>query len=415
MYLNNIKTHILVVNSNDRNKSLYQKSNKFIYELPNDYKNITEIELINAYIPKSGYNIDSTNNTLDIKIINMNNNNSYNQRLIIPNGNYNEDQIINTNNLHVALNNIFKKFCLFNRSINNVIGCIFNHINNKYYFYINLNSNLTIHENSGPTSNYSKCFYFEFNFKGKDIVYDKYIVENFNNKIKTKKLIELKYDDYKCSSVGNTLGFLPKLYNNIIDISFNYFINNNLSNIIITFKNLTDLVKFYDLIILNNNLLNKSIYLVYNNEHFIIDLNINSVKLLDINYTNFDLCLQVYPLKDSNLNNLNLGNNVGKLFLPIISDNVVCFETDQYIMLDIPELMRYHSRSKVIQNAFVKIPLSRDFKMFEVTKPYGNLKIFRPPKGRLSKLNISFYRNNGQLYDFNGKELTLIFAITTKI
>lgn len=54
----------LVVDSSTRNTTVYPDPGSYTLELVKDYRDIVSIELVSAVIPKSGYGVKATNNTL---------------------------------------------------------------------------------------------------------------------------------------------------------------------------------------------------------------------------------------------------------------------------------------------------------------------------------------------------------------
>jgi len=78
---NNLITDILIVDSRDRNYTIYPDPHEYIYFLEKEYRNIVEIELVQAFIPNSGYTITDNNNQIIL-----------NETIVsISNGDYNED------------------------------------------------------------------------------------------------------------------------------------------------------------------------------------------------------------------------------------------------------------------------------------------------------------------------------------
>lgn len=63
-----IGQHIFVVDSRQRNCKYYPSPSSYSIPIPQVFKNITSIELKGCIIPKSSYNIHSTNNRLDFSI-----------------------------------------------------------------------------------------------------------------------------------------------------------------------------------------------------------------------------------------------------------------------------------------------------------------------------------------------------------
>ena len=59
-----IQQDFVVVDSRLRDHDVYPSPNRYRFMLPTEYHNITEIELVTAEIPKSGYNINAGNNVI---------------------------------------------------------------------------------------------------------------------------------------------------------------------------------------------------------------------------------------------------------------------------------------------------------------------------------------------------------------
>ena len=52
----------LVIDSRDRDYTLYPNSNKYRVEIPQEWKDVTSLELTLGQIPNTFYNVTSTNN-----------------------------------------------------------------------------------------------------------------------------------------------------------------------------------------------------------------------------------------------------------------------------------------------------------------------------------------------------------------
>ena len=62
------KEDYLVIDSRSRNQDSFPEPNDYQVELANEYRDILEIELLSANIPKSSYNINSANNTIHFDV-----------------------------------------------------------------------------------------------------------------------------------------------------------------------------------------------------------------------------------------------------------------------------------------------------------------------------------------------------------
>lgn len=61
-------THIFAVDSRQRDFKFYPDANNYDISIPNRYRNVTSIELKAAILPRSEYNINNSNNTIDLSI-----------------------------------------------------------------------------------------------------------------------------------------------------------------------------------------------------------------------------------------------------------------------------------------------------------------------------------------------------------
>ncbi len=89
----------------------------------------------------------------------------------------------------------------------------------------------------------------------------------------------------------------------------------------------------------------------------------------------------------------------------------------KYILIHILELDNLESHTSDVNKAFAKIILdveSGEVKYFKVNDDYPMIKYFSPPLGKLSTLSIQFKTYDGNFYNFNGHENSLMFRIITK-
>jgi hypothetical protein len=91
---------------------------------------------------------------------------------------------------------------------------------------------------------------------------------------------------------------------------------------------------------------------------------------------------------------------------------------EDYIIMKIENIDRAEGSNNVFRGAFAKLSVSEkshgSTKQLKVSD-FGSksIEIFNPYLGRLSKLKLSFYNQNGSLYDFRGLEHSLSFEIRT--
>ena len=125
-YPNKVEAHnessnIVVIDSNDRNKNIFNNSNNYTITFPSVFKDVSEIELISIYYKYSNYELDQSNN----KIFITNINNERDIEITIPKGNYKTDE------LESILSKVYS-----NLSLNYAILIKFSSILNRFYFII---------------------------------------------------------------------------------------------------------------------------------------------------------------------------------------------------------------------------------------------------------------------------------------
>lgn len=372
-------TSILIIDSRQRDKIKYPEPNDYVFELENPYKNIYEIELLNAYVSDSGYFINKYNNSLQLNldgnIIDIN----------IPIGDYFQNDNDDYINLDEHITNTFK-------SLNFDISCKYNYNLQKFIFF----------NGNDPDSTSSTFKNISLNFSDGEIkrevetsVGDK-VMESYNPK---------KYN-YINNSIGNILGFSANNFSNENVLTVKYEIKNN-KNIHLYFKNKID----YDFI-LSLGTLKEHYFKKFYLDSMIIDLGTfsNSAFIKSTNINNLSI-----EIEERNNTKTNTDLTEGKIHTNfIISDKVANFQKNNFLLLEINDFDRFDSISKNIQNSFAIIPLSDSIKYFDNTKNYGNLKIFKPILARLNKIHVKFRTFDGNLYDFNGKEHSIVLAISYK-
>ena len=125
----------LVIDSRDRDYLLYPNSNYYRVEIPQEWKDVTSIELTLAQIPNTFYNISSTNNTFYISS-SPDNISSIN----IPEGQYNNTTLIDTfNGKYGDLFIDFGQKLNFTRNPINLKLRIQSNMSNNQNFIYNLN------------------------------------------------------------------------------------------------------------------------------------------------------------------------------------------------------------------------------------------------------------------------------------
>ena len=359
---------IYVLDSRERNNILYPKSCDYRHKIDDEYKDVISVELIQAQIPNTGYNIHDGNNQLLIKDA------SGSSHVIkLTNGEYTNESLINY--LNGSKGNLFYK----------------SKDNSNQYFNFNLDTDTNLIKIQSNK-------HFTFN----NIDYNK--IESKTNILNNCERMNI--DDYfksiNFNSIDKTLGFKRKAYdssNNIdeclmfdcsklsinsvpINLSTNnYQIQTNTSNN-------CDLRSYYNI----------GDYLNINNNVYKITsiVNENTLQVFSINGT-------------TPLNNDDIDKNYY-----IEATNVFNLVCPDYVILDIPQFHLIKSEQTSIRDSFAIIPLDNKCKtVIDNTQSENKRKkYFNPPMPRLSNINIKFKRYDGSFYDFNGKEHLLVFKIT---
>ena len=357
----NISKH-LVIDSRDRDYSLYPNSNDYRVEIPQEWKDIVSIELTLAQIPNTFYNINSKNNVFYISespdnIFSIN----------IPEGQYNNKLLIDT--------------------LNGKYGDLFINFKSKLNFSRDpLNLKLRIESNRSLENE----FIYNLNY-----------------------LLNDNCSPCKLNSIDKTIGFINKQFESkMIDLSNIYVESGNITD---TGERSDQDYPLYKLIA------NKS----YNgiNVDFTSLFYVNDYFILNDSITNNKLSCQVYLIKNDNtiifevLDNDDptslsgcIFDNISVLYSPYIYQ----VENKPYVILKIRDTQILNSIGAA-NNAFTLIPLLNleNTVVNQATIPvHGVIKYFNPPQGKLLWLDIQFLNYDGSLFDFRGQENMLMFTIT---
>lgn len=97
------------------------------------------------------------------------------------------------------------------------------------------------------------------------------------------------------------------------------------------------------------------------------------------------------------------------------SDNQLNLYGENYLFLQINNFKTVENSSSNVKNIFAKISLDTNdnVKYFKNNDEYRIIKKFKPVLLRLDRLNISFLKYNGDFYDFNGVDHSLLFKVET--
>ncbi len=357
------KTIQLVIDSRDRNRKNYPNPNKYVLHLLDDIDNVTAVELIHAYIPSSGYNINESNNKINLTIGTTQN------EIVFNEGIYQiEDDTITETYLFNEINN-----SISDNSISN-LNITYSKLLNKSIFYTDFGKVNTTDE-------------IIFNFYGGDFNYDNHLGE-----IDTK---------YKKNTIGYTLGFDSQDIGFITTDTISY----NGSQIIGISKEIKELLPKNIINLIKDGSNETYIKLTTDTKNTIVKFSYSNLSInnaLNVSFVHGDALLT---------------STEYTIHLPyILSPGCVHLSEDPYILLHIRDLSIYDSRDKNSSKAFCKIPIEGEVN-FDNLSGVGIIKKFSAPK-RIDKLDIKFLRynrligNDEILYDFKGRDHVLTFAVT---
>ena len=355
-------TRHLVIDSRDRDYLLYPNSNKYRVEVPQEWKDITSLELSLAQIPNTFYNITQTNN---IFYISDSPNNIFSVN--IPEGQYNNQSLIDT--------------------LNGKYGDLFINFDSKLNFTRNpINLKLRIESNRANNQE----FIYNLNYVLND-----------------------SCSPCKLNSIDKTIGFINKQYTStMVDLSYINVLPGNITNISATSDQDYSLYKL---------VAEKS----YNGVEvdFTSIFYVNDYFILEDRLTNDKYYCQIYEIKNDNtivfeeMNNIdptsisgNIFNNISILYSP----NIFQIENKPYVILNVKGANILNSIGAA-NNCFTLIPLLN----LESTIVNSNtipvhsvIKYFNPPQGKLLWVDIEFLNYDGTLFDFRGQENMLVFIVS---
>ena len=373
---NKFNTKILIVDSRDRNKVLYPKPSQYIYNLVDVYHNVTEIELIQAYVPSSGYIINENNNILDITY------DGTNYKIEIPLGDYDQSISPTTANLDTKINDLLSKYGLSSN-----MECVYDYNLSKFLFYYK----------GGSSSDIPN---FTINFTG-DTIRTRF---NVDDSI-------YSYTQYKDNSIGTILGYDIKQYSNHLTVANIIFTANSTTSLVMKFPTLASFNSFKHILLSNDTY--QPFILTFDDDDTVTvkESHITTIDAITTSTKTIELTISA----GAGLATTNTGTHTGTFkFAQVIGDHVANFDEEKFLLLEIPGLDRFDSVNRTFQNSFSIVPLSDTLKYFDNSKNYGNLKIFNPILPKLDKLDINFKTFNNKYYNFNGKEHCLVFAVTYK-
>jgi hypothetical protein len=353
-------TKHLVVDSRDRDYLLYPTSNKYRIDVPQEWKDVTSIELTLAQIPNTFYNITPANNVFYISD-SANNILSVN----IPEGQYNNTSLIDT--------------------LNGKYGDLFINFDSKLNFSRNpINLKLRIQSNRA---------------NNQEFIYNLNYVLN---------------DTCSCNlnSVDKTIGFINMQYTSeMIDLSYIYVSSGGITNTGTVSDQDYTLYKLKATEIDNIEVDFTSIF--YVNDYFLLYDSVNNVtyscQVYQIKNDN-TIIFEELDNKDPTLISGYIFKNISILYSPYIFQ----IENKPYVILKIKGATLLNSIGGA-DGAYTLIPLLNleNTIVNQATIPvHSVIKYYNPPIGKMYWIDIEFLNYDGSLFDFRGQENMLMFNVS---
>jgi len=384
-YPNKVKAHnessnIVVIDSNDRNKNIFNNSNNYTITFPSVFKDVSEIELISIYYRYSNYELDQSNNKVFITNITK----ESDIEITIPKGNYQTPEF----------ESIFSKV-YSNLSLDYKILIKFSSILNRFYFIID------------STDMYS------VNFKGTpDTGLATLYSDNHNNDNSEYSLFK-----YKEKTNGRYFGFSENYFTNkpLID-KLNIFVtpnNDNYDHVLsLTISDNKNYLQLVDTL----NMYDSDLILTIDTpaeEYHINNVKINNdytIKFI-IHKNKIDIMVTLAEDLSSKFNSTEVLNPTIYTNI-IIGDIIRTKDRDKYVLIDIKEFDRLVSINDNIHNSYVKIPVDqKEHQYFDNAKIHGTIKYFDPIMASLDRLTIQIKDRDGNILDDNGLNHTMVFSI----
>ena len=351
----------LVIDSRDRDYTNYPNSNKYRVEVPQEWKDITSMELSLAQIPNTFYNITPSNNTFYIS-----DNPGSISTIYVPDGQYSNDTLLEA--LNGKYGDLFYSLSIklnFSRNpINLKLRMQSNRANNQEFFY---NINYLLNDNCTP------C---------------------------------------KLASIDKTIGFINQQYEStMVDLSYIHVSAGDITALNIVSNQDYTVYK----LVADQNFNGVEVdftSIFYVNDYFI---------LYDPSSSQTYSC-QVYEIKNAttihfeeldNNNPSSLSGFIFKNMSVLYSPYVYQVENKPYVILKIRDVNLLNSIGAA-NNGYTLIPLlnlENTIINASTIPVHGVIKYFNPPMGKLYWLDIEFLNFDGTLFDFRGQENLLMFTV----
>ena len=455
---------LIVIDSYDRNDKYTTPSNHYIYNVKKDVKqkikSITEIELVESYIKNTSYNINHYNNIMriNINVFDKKRDTDIIENIIVPPGNYYQDDSSTNTNLDTKLNEILSLYNEFK-----YIQTKFNNNSEKYYIYQTY-SHIILEK--------SDIYNLFLNFGEAEGVIDPLredktpsISDNrlFNTITPPNPKLTIQEKKYTKHTIGKYMGFNPEYYSsyNKHNIhSIKYFTeqdsnSNDEYKLKITFsgndsENTQLFYKLYELFTwaqddmfvafkLNSTwseaatALRSKTYLIlklFSGFSTNIITHLSKKETTDAAEANGGRLFIQITLKNAlhqwpeynvlalplvtneNETNAVIGNEI---ITPIISDYSYRLHDDMYMLLYLrcgnTQLSRLNSNNRVIHQAFCQFRTERERIAFKASEKI-NTHIFSTPLAELGNITIECKDRDGEYFDLNNKNHSFTLKVT---
>ncbi len=354
-------TRKFVVLSKDRDLIKYPNSNQYRINVPQEWRDIVSAALIEAIIPNTYYNINSSNQNFYVS-----ESPGTLFKVQVPEGQYSNVLLIDT--------------------LNGKYGDLFRCLNSKFNFAQNpVDKRLRIQSNMA-----SNCVF----------------TYNLSYEINTSCA------PCKPDSIDFTIGFTNIPYEAAeVDLSF---IHVDAGDITDTGTTSDQDYNVYKLV--SKNVDFTSIF--YPNDYFILKDgagNEYSCQIYQIKNDNVIFFEDLSGSASAVITALsgNIFHNISLLYSP----NILQLQIEPVIFLRIKDFWNFNSTSTGAENSYAILPMFQNFFSNTVfnaaTLPFGGIiKYFNPPLPRLPFIDIEFVTSDGNLFDFRGQENTLVFEFT---
>lgn len=398
----------IVILSSDRNLDKYPKPNDYKIQLPEQFFDVTQLQLLEGSIPASQYNINSENNILHItesvnKVVSLN---PKIEREVIS-----SDQILtnsDNNQLGLSVPIGFYKHQILNEKQQDKLAIVLTKLMNNYgknQYLVSYDDTKNKYKiEAMPKEESNIVFPYEILCQGNevnygDFSYDKVIRRDQNGNIVYDENNQKIYDTvyigeknhlYRKNSIGRVIGYLNKNYNGLVSGLVSSEGPNMIKGYNTIFKE--ELEENQWITVVNTEIGVDPIYYSFKVDKIISNTDLLTVENIDISFSNFELysANQTPP-------NFRLLNQ---------------FTT---VALKIPKCRRLYSLNKVINSSFMLFE-EQNYNLVALWNDSNQtiVKNFNPPEGKFNELHIQFLNtDSGNLYDFGGQNHRLVFRITT--